>query len=183
MNSKIVFLGQTKTGKSVVVRYPKMTDLENLLTFINNLSDEKTFVRYQGEHETLESERRFIITRLKEINNKQCVHLLAFLDKELAGVVEIHLKDKTENHIGVLALSVVKKFRNDGLGKILLDSVIKEAKNELKGLKIITLEVYSANKIAHDLYTKMGFVEYGRLPKGISRAGKFEDAILMYKQI
>jgi ribosomal protein S18 acetylase RimI-like enzyme len=61
--------------------------------------------------------------------------------------------------------------------------ILKEAEKEMLDLKIVTLEVYSTNSIAQGLYQKMGFVQFGLLPKGISRAGAFEDAILMYKNV
>lgn len=180
---KIIYQGKTKTEKDVFIRYPEMGDLEKLLNFINEISDERTFIRYQGEHETLESEKKWLEGRLKEIENKKTVHLLAFSENELAGATEIRLRDKTEKHIGVFGITVAKTFRGEGIGKTLMDLIIKEAVRELAELTIITLEVYSTNETAKNLYKKMGFVEYGHLPGGIKRNNKYEDAILMYKNI
>jgi RimJ/RimL family protein N-acetyltransferase len=180
---KIVYQGKTKSGKEIIIRYPEIGDLENLLNFINTLSDEKTFVRNQGEHETLESERTWLTGRLKEIENKKTVHLLAFSGDELAGATKIHMLDKTEKHIGILGITVTKGFRGEGLGKLLMELIFKEAKKEISGIQMVTLEVFSTNDIARNLYKKMGFTEYGVLPNGISRDGKFEDAVLMYKNI
>jgi putative acetyltransferase len=180
---KIVFRGQTKKGKEIVIRYPEMEDLERLLNFINEISDERTFIRYQGEHETKESEEKWLKGRLEEIKNKKTVYLLAFSGDELVGATEIHLRDKTEKHIGVLGITVAQNFRGQSIGKTLMGLIIKEAVKELSGLKMITLEVYSANEIAKSLYQNMGFVNYGILPKGITRNNKFEDAVLMYKEI
>ena len=56
-------------------------------------------------------------------------------------------------------------------------------KKKLSGIKIVTLEVYSTNDIARNLYKKFGFIEYGKLPNGVSRSGKFEDEFMMYKNI
>ncbi len=180
---KIVYQSEIKTGKEIVLRYPEMGDLEELLNFINEMSDERTFIRYQGEHETLESERKWLKGRLKEIENKKTVHLLAFFGNKLVGASEIRMMDKTEKHIGVLGISIAKNFRGEGIGKILMDLIMKEAVKELSELKIITLEVYSTNEVAKNLYKKLSFIEYGILPDGISRSGRFENAILMYKNI
>jgi ribosomal protein S18 acetylase RimI-like enzyme len=180
---KIIYQGKTKKGKDLLVRYPEMDDLKRLLNFINEISDERTFIRYQGEHETKESEEKWLKGRLEEIDHKKTVHLLAFSDNKLAGATEIHLRDKTEKHIGVLGITVAKIFRGEGVGKTLMDLIIKEAIKELSGLKVITLEVFSTNDIAKNLYKRLGFIEYGLLPNGILRNGKFEDAILMYKNI
>lgn len=180
---KIIYQGKTETGKEILIRYPETGDLEKLLNFINELSDEKTFIRYQGEHETKESEEEWLKVRLKEIESKKTVHLLAFSGSELAGATEIRLRDMTEKHIGVFGITIAKTFRGNGIGKVLMDLIVKEAIKELPGLRIITLEVFSTNDIAKSLYRKVGFVDYGVLPEGVIRNDKFEDAILMYKKV
>ena len=175
---KIVYQGKTKTGKEIIIRYPEVGDLEKLLQYINTLSDEKTFIRYQGEHETLESEEKWLKKRIKEIEEKKTVHLLVFSGDTLAGACEIHMMDKTEKHVGILGITIAKNFRGDGLGKMLMNLIIEEAKKELPGLKIITLQVFSTNEIAINLYKSVGFINYGLLPKGVSRNNKFEDEVL-----
>src|SRR3972149_4315998 len=182
-SAMIIYQGKTKTGKKIVVRYPEMGDLEEMLVFINNLSDEKTFVRYQGEHETVESEKKYLEGRLEAIKDKKAVHLLVFCKNKLIGASDIHMMDKTEKHIGVLGISIAKNFRGEGVGKILMNLVEEEAKKKLPDLKMITLGVNSPNTVARDMYKKIGFVEYGILPNGISRGEKFENAVLMYKNI
>lgn len=180
---KIAYQGKTKTGKEIIIRYSEISDLDEMLRYINELSDEKIFVRYQGEHETLESETKYLKSRLEAIENKRAVHLLAFLSDKLIAATDVHMKDKTEQHVGILGISVAKDFRGEGLGKLLLNLILKEAEKKILKLKILTLEVYSTNIIAKKMYEKFGFMEYGRLPKGIIRNGRFEDAILMYKNI
>lgn len=180
---KIIYQGKTKTGKDILIRYPEIGDVEKLLNFINTISDEHTYITYQGEHETLESEEKWLTKLLEKIENKKASHLLAFIGDELVGQCGIELKDKTQKHVGVLGITVAKDFRGEGIGKLVMDLTIKEATKEIIGLKIITLEVYSTNTIARELYKKLGFVEYGMLPNGITRDGKYEDAVLMYKKI
>lgn len=64
---RIIFQGKIKTGKEILNRYPETRDIEEMLNFINELSDERTFVRYQGEHETLDSENKYLEARLDAI--------------------------------------------------------------------------------------------------------------------
>jgi len=180
---KIVYQGKTKTGKEITIRYPEVGDLEQLLKYINTLSDERTFIRYQGEHETLESEKKYLKKKLDEIKNKKTVHLLVVHNGKIVGASDINMRDKTEKHIGLFGIAMAKDFRGEGIGKLLMDLVLKEAKKELEGFKIAVLEVYSTNNIATKLYSKMGFIEYGILPNGVSRNNTFEDAILMYKNV
>lgn len=183
ISMKIVFQGKSKTGKDILVRYPQASDAKEMLEFINTLSDERTFIRYQGEHETLESETTFLKGRLDAIENKKAVHLLAFCEEKLIGGTDIHMLDKTERHIGVFGLVVHKNYRSFGVGEILMNLVLEEAKKELPNLKLVTLHVYEPNIIAQNLYKKMGFKEYGMLPEGVYRRGTFENAILMYKKV
>jgi putative acetyltransferase len=180
---KIIFQGKTKTGKEIIVRYPEISDLEQLLNYINTVSDERIFIRYQGEHETLESEKKYLDKKLDEIKNKKSVNLLAVSNGQIVGVSDVKMFDKTEKHIGLFGITIAKDFRGEGIGSLLMDLVLKEAEKELVGLKIITLEVYSTNEIAKKLYSKMGFKEYGFLPGGVSRNNTFEDAVMMYKNI
>lgn len=92
------------------------------------------------------------------------------------------MKDKAEKHVGTFGITMAKDFRNKGIGTTLMELVLEEAK-KLKDLKIITLGVFGNNPIAKNLYKKLGFVEYGYLPKGIVHKGKFVDHIYMYKEI
>jgi ribosomal protein S18 acetylase RimI-like enzyme len=180
---KIVYQGKTKTGKEIIIRYPEIGDELKLWEYINKLSKEKTFVRLQGEEVSKEDEAKYLNNLLLKIKEHQCVHLLVFCGDELISASGIEMRDKTEKHLGIFGIAILNGFRGEGLGKLLMDLILKEAEKEISDLKIVTLEVYSTNSIAQSLYQKMGFVQYGLLPKGISRAGTFEDAILMYKNI
>ena len=178
-----VYTGKTKTGKKIIIRYPKKGDEKEMWEYINQLSREKTFVRFQGEEILFEDEENYLNSQLKRIEDKKSVTLLAFWGEELIAVSDINMMDKTEKHIGVFGISVAKDYRNEGLGKLLMEKVIDEAKKEMPQLKIVTLEVYAKNSIAKRIYEGFGFTQYGLLPNGIVRNDIFEDAILMYKNV
>jgi ribosomal protein S18 acetylase RimI-like enzyme len=180
---QIVYQGKTKTGKQIIVRYPKEGDEKEMCRYINELSKEKTFVRFQGEEILLENEANYLVAQLERIKAKTAMTLFVFEGDKLIAIADINMLDKTEKHLGVLALSVAKNFRGEGIGKLLMDLLLKEAEKELSDLKIITLDVYQANVIAQKLYKELGFVEYGMLPNGVSRNNTFEDRILMYKNL
>jgi len=180
---RIVYQGKTKTGKEVLIRYPQMGDEKEMWRYINELSKERTFVRFQGGEITLEDEIKYVKDQLRLIEQKTSVKLLVFFEDRLIGITEVNMRDKTEKHVGILGISIAKDFRGEGLGKLLMELILKEAEKELPSLKIVTLEVYSTNDIAKKMYEKFGFIKYGILPNGITRGGKFEDAVLMYKNI
>ena len=173
----------TKSGKTVYFRYPTINDAEILMNYINKLSLEKTFLTLQGEQQTLEEETKWLKSFIEKINKSELVFLMAFIGDNLIATSHIELKDKIKNHIGGFGITVSKDYRGDGIGKKLMELVISESIKKIKGLKIIELEVFGDNPIAQNLYKKMGFIEYGRLPKGIKHKEKFVDAVLMYKNL
>ncbi|MEI8067681.1 MAG: GNAT family N-acetyltransferase [Candidatus Shapirobacteria bacterium] len=183
MKDKIIFQGKTKSGKIISFRYPTINDTQILLDFINKISKEKTFVTFQGEQQTFEEEKKYVESMVDKIKNKKAVYLLGFIDGKFVGSADINMMDKTRSHLGLFGITVAKEYRGEGIGKILMDLVIKESKSKLKELKLVTLDVYGKNFIAQSLYKKLGFKEYARLPQGAKYRGKFDDLISMYKKL
>ncbi len=179
----IVYQGKSKSGKDLMFRYPIDKDLQMLRNYINTLSREKTFIIFQGEQVSLEEERKYLDSQLKAIIEDRAVQLLAFSEEILVGNTQINLQTKAIKHIGVFGISLAKEFRGEGIGTLLMEKLIEEAKQHLKGLKIITLECFGNNKIAKKLYEKMGFIKYGNLPKGIIYKDTPVDHIYMFKEI
>lgn len=66
MEPKIIFSGQTKTGKKYFIRYPQEGDMQAMMEYINKLSKEQTFIRYQGEVITSEEETKFLSDQIKK---------------------------------------------------------------------------------------------------------------------
>lgn len=178
-------MNKTKTskGKNIIIRYPQMGDMEAMWRYINILSKEKTFLRFQGEEITLEEEKQFLTSQLEKIAKKQAILLLAFHDDKLVGVAGIDMQDKVESHTGLFGISVLKEYRGEGIGSLLTKYCLDEAKKNIPELEIITLCVFSTNQAGLEMYKKEGFIEYGRLPKGIKLDDKYVDHIQMYKLI
>lgn len=181
--TKFIYQTKTKTGKIVSFRYPTIKDTQILMDYINKISVEKTFILLQGEQKTLLQEKKWLVEKYKSIKENKAVILLGFINKKLVTLSDIEIQPMAKNHIGNFGITVAKEFRGEGIGKIIMDLVIKEAIKNIKELKIITLDCFAINTIAINLYRKLGFKEYGVLPQGLKRKGKFEDQILMYKKI
>ncbi len=180
---KIVSSFKDKSSRVVTFRYPTINDVEKLKNYINQISLEKTYILYQGEQQTLESETKWLNEKLEKISQQKCVYLCAFCDNQLIGSSEITLKDEVKSHIGSFGIIIDKNFRGLGIGKKLMELVISESVKNIPKLKIIELEVFGNNLIAKKLYEKLGFIEFGRLPEGILHQGKYVDSVLMFKKI
>ncbi len=167
----------------IEIRAPKKEDLEIMLDYINELSKEKTFIRFQGEEVSKEEEENYLNSQLEKIKNHQAVQLLLLVDGNLAGLSGINLGEKIEKHLGLFGITIKKEFRGQGLGSKLMQAVIDEAIKNLPDLEIIILACYGENTLAKQMYEKFGFKQYGNLPKGIKRESGYSNHILMYKVV
>lgn len=168
-------------GRTFVFRYPIISDAKECQDFINELSQERTFIRFQGERVSLAEEKRVLADWVSRVKQRKSVHLLAFDEQtgRLAGNTQISLADHTERHIGHFGISLRPEYRGLGLGRLLMESVIEQAKLRLPGLEIILLECHAQNKRALNLYQSLGFTECGRLAGGVYLGEKRDDRLTL----
>lgn len=181
--SESLFHFKSRKGREIFLRYPKWSDVQIMHDYINTLSMERTYIRLQGEEITVEDEQNYIKSALDKIDEKLGVMLLAFHEDELIGIAEISMKDKIEDHIGVLGISIAKDYRDEGIGTNLLECTVEQTLTNIPKLAIVVLEVYGANEKAIQVYKNVGFVEFGRLPKGVHFHGDYIEQCYMYKTV
>lgn len=97
---------------------------------------------------------------------------IAKYNNEIAGCVA--LKPIDNKLCEVKRLYVKKEFRGLGIGKLLMDTVIKDAK-ELN-YKTITLETFKSLEVAVHIYYKLGF-------RKIEKNDKALDANILYMEL
>ena len=68
-----------------VFRLPKKDDLEDLCRYINTLSQERTFIRFQGEEVTLEQEADYLDDLLEKIKKNRVLAVLVLNQGEIIG--------------------------------------------------------------------------------------------------
>ncbi len=155
-----------------------MNDALGYIKLKNSIVKEKAYIlsnkiiRYK--------EGAYKIRRLiEEIKNKQYVSLVAYVGSQLVGVCSIRRLSGNSNHIGELSIFVGKRFRRIGIGRALMENTIDLAKKRMKGLEIICVELFSVNKPAIALYTKMGFKRVAEIPKRFKMQGKYYEGLIM----
>ncbi len=167
-----------KNGKDLVIRSPKIDDVQPILDYINQVSTESENLSF-GEGEapfTKEGEIKYI-TSLQTDPHK--IMALGEIMGELIAVSDISGPTLPRlKHFGELGLSVMKKYWNIGVGKALLEYLIDWAKTD-GDLKKINLQVKESNDSGIYLYKKLGFVEEGKLSRGMYINGKFYNIICM----
>lgn len=183
MQGEIVEKFQLEDGREVVFRYPQIGDAPLMLDYINTLSKERTFIRFQGEQLTLDFEIKRLTDLLKKIDNKLAVQVLVFCNFKIVGISDLIMHEGATKHTGGFGITLAKEFRNKGIGKKLMTAVINEAIKNIKELKIIFLSCFSDNIVALNLYKSMGFEQFGSLPEGIMHKDHFDNHIYMYKKV
>jgi len=166
----------------ITFREPKATDVKSALEMINSLVEEKAYITVQKKL-TLKEEKEYFKKILKDGGKKIRVDLILDINGEVYGSAGVWLiDDGIRKHVGELGIALKKNARGRGLGEKLFKKIIEKAVKELK-IKIVTLFVYSRNKVAINLYKKMGFKKLGVIKKGVSYHGKLIDDYLMIKYI
>lgn len=183
MNPGKIVESKNINGQEIIFRYPMLGDAPTLMEYINTLSSERTFIRFQGEQISLEEEEQYLKSLLKAMKEKSGGAILAWHGNTLIGIIGLRPQEKIEKHVLDFGLSVKKEYRDRGIGKALIQVMLDQVRLHLTHIKIVTLSVQANNLRALHLYQKMGFVEYGRLPMGIYRNNEFADKILMYLQL
>ncbi|MBN2604802.1 MAG: ribosomal protein S18-alanine N-acetyltransferase [Bacilli bacterium] len=105
------------------------------------------------------------------IYNEMSRYYIVCVDKKRAGYVGSWL---TIPNAEILNLFVIEKYRGLGLGKLLMNEVIKTCMEE--HIEMLTLEVRVSNEYAIFMYKELGFVQ-GGIRKNYYSNG--EDALLL----
>lgn len=175
---------RTKDGRELILRYPSWGDEEGMREFINTMSKEDTFITFSGEVVTVEDEKVYLTRMFAGMEEDDCVLVIAVAENKVVGSVSLERKTESKRrarHIASFGISLLPEFRGVGVGEELATTVFEEAEKHLSEIRMLILSVYSLNERAHQLYQKLGFKDYGRLPGGVWYRDQYIDEILMYK--
>jgi ribosomal protein S18 acetylase RimI-like enzyme len=170
-------------GWEMVFRFPKKSDVEGLRDFINELSKERTFLRFQGEQVSLEEEEQYLTDLLDKLKQNKAIIVLAIHEGKIVGSADIKLGQKTDRHVGMFGIALSKEYRDQGLGTYLMKLILEQAQTNMPELEIVKLGVQAPNKRAFHLYQKLGFKQYGLLPDGVKLEQGYRDRIFMYRRV
>ena len=112
------------------------------------------------------------------------LELVATVDGKVVGLAGFNAfssREKTR-HRADFGISIDRAYWNLGIGRAMTKACIDAAKTA--GYEQIELEVVADNAAAIALYHKLGFVEWGRNPRGFrSRSGKYQELICMRMEL
>ncbi|MBQ7667811.1 MAG: ribosomal protein S18-alanine N-acetyltransferase [Clostridia bacterium] len=146
--------------QKIVIELMKVDDIKNVLEV-----EEKSFT-IPWHKESFEN----------ELKNNLALYLVAKVENKAVGYVGVW-RVLDEGHITNVA--VHPDYRRRGIAKALVSELLLLCEKD--GITSFTLEVRKSNKVAYELYKKLGFKEEGIRKKYY--ADNNEDAIIMWKKI
>src|SRR5439155_6605000 len=103
---------------------------------------------------------------------------VADISDKVVGIVSVRVGTGRESHVGDIAMAVHDKYQGQGIGKLLMLTVIDLADNWLNLVRL-ELDVYTDNERSFHLYKKFDFEIIGRKPLDAFRAGSNIDSDMM----
>lgn len=171
-----------KNGKECLIRNAVGTDAQEVYDMFTLTHEQTDYLASYKEESDFDVafERQFLVD--KEGSDKE-VYLCAVVDGHIVGVAGVDSVGKNKvRHRAELGIAIDKAFWGMGIGRALVTACIESAKNA--GYAQLELEVVSNNDGAIYLYESMGFMEYGRNPKGFqSRYNGWQELILMRMEL
>lgn len=168
-----------KDGRSCTIRNAVAEDAREVLDdFILTHSETDYLSSYPDEiNITVEKEAEFLRARTESPDEAE---LIAVVDGNVVGCAGIDRMGKhyKVRHRANFGISIEKAYWGLGIGRALTESCIECAKNA--GYTQVELEAVADNGHALNLYESVGFVEFGRNPRGFrSRITGYNELVYM----
>ena len=171
-----------KIGKSIKVRVPELDEVQRVIDLKRSyIENTKTIPLVLDEYpNNVENELRLIADYGESLNS---LLLVAEYENEFIGNIDLTGSKRSKMfHTAMIGMGVKEKWRNQGLGRILMKSVIDWAKNNSE-IEIIWLDVYASNELGYTLYRNTGFKVSGIICDFFKDENGYVDKVQMYQRI
>lgn len=170
---------QLKDGRTCLLRNGTEADGRAALENFNLAHAQTDFLlSYPDESDmTAEQEAQFLKEKTESAAE---IEMLAELDGRVLGLAGIESLGRREKlwHRAEFGISIDQNYWGLGVGRALTEACIECAKKA--GYAQLELSVVADNHRAIALYESLGFVEYGRNPRGFrSRLSGWQELVLM----
>jgi RimJ/RimL family protein N-acetyltransferase len=170
----------------MIVRELRWSDFDGLLESYWHLYDERAAgepigITLPKDRPTLAEEVTWFATLMRHVIEGSHIVVIADVDGQPIGSCTISSAapqpEHELGHVGVLGIMVDHRHRGQGAGTAMMLRALERARGQFETVR---LAVFADNTRARALYRRMGFVPYGRLPRGIRRGGQYIDEEFMY---
>lgn len=172
-----------KNGKEALLRNGEFADGEAVFVNFNETHAETDYLLSYPDENSFDAqqEAEFLKEKTESPNEIEIVAVVDGMVAGTAGIEAVGAKYKLK-HRAELGIAILKEYLGLGLGKALMEACIECAKEA--GYTQLELNAVAENERAVALYKKMGFVEYGRNPRGFnSRVSGYQEVVYMLLEL
>lgn len=172
-----------KNGKEALLRNGEFADGEAVFVNFNETHAETDYLLSYPDENSFDAqqEAEFLKEKTESPNEIEIVAVVDGVVAGTAGIEAVGAKYKLK-HRAELGIAILKGYWGLGIGKALMEACIECAKDA--GYTQLELNVVAENERAVSLYKKMGFVEYGRNPRGFnSRVSGYQEVVYMLLEL
>lgn len=171
-----------RTGQLLTIRPASPDDAPKLLQLKKQyIQGSDTIPLLVTEYNNTPEQEREVIKQINSDSNS--LLLLAEQDGKLIGNIDLIGSGRSKTgHTARLGIGLLLESRNKGIGSILMNEVIKWAKNHSE-LRLIWLDTYSTNMVGLTLYNKVGFKPAGVIPGFFNHNGQWHSKVQMYLKL
>ena len=166
----------------VALRSAESKDAEAFIKFLKNLSADTHFFELQPDEVNVDTkEMSNIITKYEQ--NPNALLMLIIHDGEIVGFSSIEPVSNAAKlkHRGMIKGGLLLHFLGYGIGRLSLNTTLKLA--EKMEFEQYESELFSDNRRLIDMYSNMGFEEWGRVRRAYKIGGDYVDKLIMGKII
>ena len=168
-----------KNGQKCIIRNGTFEDGPEVSTFFTTTHGETDYLLSYPEESTRDDEKQSNYLKETTESDRE-IELLAIVDGKVVGMAgfnAIGSKYKVR-HRAEFGITVSKNYWGQGIGKAIMNACIECAKEA--GYIQLELDVVADNTRAIELYKKLGFIAFGRNPKGFqSKYSGFQELVYM----
>jgi RimJ/RimL family protein N-acetyltransferase len=169
-----------KNAREVILRAPRMEDLDDFLELINSLVDEGADI-VVSEKTSREAEADWLGRLLADIEKGRVICVCAEVAGKVIGNSEVGKGTGRRSHTGTLGIVLKQGYREEGIGTEMLRILVDESRKS--GLKLLKLTLFDSNQRARHVYEKAGFREVGRIPKAMRKGDGYADEVYMVLEL
>lgn len=171
-----------KSGDSVNVRVAVEDDAQKLVDLKRSYIKGTTTIPMNLEDYPIDLKKEWRIIN-EYLTSPNSVLLVTEYNNELIGNIDLTGSKRAKMfHTGMIGMGIKTKWRNLGLGGLLIKAVIEWAKKH-SAIELIWLDVYASNELGYNLYKNTGFKVSGIIKDFFKDENGYQDKVQMYLKI
>lgn len=172
----------TKTGNSITIRIPEISEAQKLIDLKRSYIKNTTTIPMNLEEYPIDLQKEAALIADYR-NHPNSILLVAGIDNQLIGNIDLTGSKRAKMaHTGMIGMGIKAAWRNQGIGRCFIESVIDWAKNH-STIELIWLDVYASNELGYNLYKNTGFEVSGIINGFFKAENGYKDKVQMFQRI